>query len=214
MDKNGAFKSQYILENTMCASYLEKMWRIQTTGKPKECVHGAKSTIAVSARKYCFDNWWRSIHIKAFSQGNAATSNNWRAEAKATHWIPPGVQLRVHRFLSHPHLQWGPRVTSKGRFCWVLLYIWNWICPVFHMTITSEISALQCSQGRACGGSKHCWGQSPSSTRLPEQSQCSHIHRALGPVRSCLSEGALGAAGTRHWRTGSISPCLAFTLGT
>lgn len=108
-DKNCTVSSQDIFKNTMYASCLEKMWRVRTKSKSKVCVHGAKCTRAVSARKHCFDNWWCSIYTKAFSQGNATTSNNWRVGAKATHWIPTSVQLRVYRFLSHPHLQWGPR---------------------------------------------------------------------------------------------------------
>lgn len=107
-----------------------------------------QSTVAGSVRKHCFGNWWSSVCTEAFSQGNATTSNNWRAGAKATGWIPTGVQLRVHRFLSHPHLQWGPRGIPKGRFCWVLLYFWGWICSAFHMAIASEISALHRSQSR------------------------------------------------------------------
>lgn len=147
-DKNCTVSSQDIFKNTMYASCLEKMWRVQTKSKSKVCVHGAKCTRAVSARKHCFDNWWCSIYIKAFSQGNATTSNNWRVGAKATHWIPTSVQLRVYRFLSHPHLQWGPRGASKGRFCWVLFYVWSWICSASHMAIAFEISALHWSQGR------------------------------------------------------------------
>lgn len=175
-DKNSAFNSQYILENTMCASYLEKMRRIQTKNKSKECVHGAKCTRAVSVRNHCFDNWWSCLYIKALSQGNATTSRNWRAGAKATHTGSPQVCSSEFRGFSATLIynegQGALPKTGFAECCCMAgaesarLFTWQLLLKSQH-----------CTGPRAegtCGGSTHCWGQSPSTAGLPEQLQCSH----------------------------------------
>lgn len=184
-DKNSAFNSLHILENTMCASYLEKMQRTQTKNKSKECVHRAKCTRAVSVRKHCFDNWWSCLYIKAFSQGSATTSRNWRARAKATHTGSPQVcSSEFTGFSATLIYNEGQGALPKAGFA---------ECCCMSGAESARLCAWQrllksqhCTGPRAegtCGGSKHCWGQSPSTAGLPEQLQCSHIPRAPGSVR-------------------------------
>lgn len=69
---------QYIRENTMCASHLNKTWGMQNTSKSKECPHVQRTItiIPLNVRSCCFHNCWSSVYRKVFPQEKTRSAGN------------------------------------------------------------------------------------------------------------------------------------------